>query len=160
KPYVDGFELQVLVDPNAQRTAVRGGQGLMVQGDALTPAEVENFVRTSPDLTVFERDSQSGAAIWHLSMRVDQPPFSDVRVRRALSLGINRKAIIDGIYAGKAKVLLPFPWTYAYDTEPGEKELGPWYKYDPDQAKKLLTEAGVKDGTKWELLIGNYGAQP
>src|SRR5262249_26387958 len=54
----------------------------------------------------------------------------------------------------------PFPWTYAYDTEPGEKELGPWYKYDPDQAKKLLTEAGVKDGTKWELLIGNYGAQP
>jgi peptide/nickel transport system substrate-binding protein len=155
KPYLDGLELQVVVDPAAQRVATKGGQVHAVQGDGLTPLEIEQFIRTSPDLTVFQRDSQSGAAIWHISMRMDQAPFNDVRVRRAISMGFNRKGIIDGIYAGAAKNLLPFPWTYAYDSEP--TDLGPYYKYDPEGAKKLLTEAGVREGTTWEFLIGQYG---
>jgi ABC-type transport system substrate-binding protein len=160
KPYLDGFELHFIVDPAAQRAAARGGQVDMVMGDAITSLEVEQFVRTSPDLTVFERDSSSGAAIWHLSMRIDKAPFNDVRVRRALSMAINRKAISDTLYGGKSEILLPFPWTYAYDSPPDERVLGPWYKYDLEAARRLLTEAGVQPGTKWEFLIGKYGQNP
>jgi ABC-type transport system substrate-binding protein len=155
-PYLDGIELQLVVEPAAQRTAVRGGQAQAVQGDALLPNEVDQVMRASPDLTVYSRDSQSGAAIWHISMRMDQAPFNDVRVRRAISMGFNRQGIIDGYYSGKAQNLLPFPWTYAYDDQP--KDLGPYYKYDPEQAKKLLSDAGVKEGTTWEFLLGQYGA--
>jgi ABC-type transport system substrate-binding protein len=133
---------------------------LMVQGDSLTSKEVESFIRSSPELTVFERDSSSGAAIWHLSMRTDKPPFNDVRVRRAISMAINRQAIADSLYSGAASILLPFPWTFAYDNPPDEKVLGPYYKYDPAAAEKLLREAGVAPGTRWELLIGKYGSNP
>ena len=67
---------------------------------------------------MFQRDSQSGASIWHISMRMDQAPFNDVRVRRAISMGFNRKGIIDGIYAGQAQNLLPFPSSDSTPTFP------------------------------------------
>jgi ABC-type transport system substrate-binding protein len=154
KPYLDSVEFQVVPDPSAQRALVRGGQALMVNGDTPGIQELDAFVRQGTDLTVLQRESVSGKAVWHISMRVDKAPFSDVRVRRAVSLSINRKAIIDGIYAGKAQNLLPFPWTLAYDTQP--TDLGPWYAYDPEQARKLFAEAGVQPGTRWEFLIGQY----
>lgn len=155
KPYLDGLDVAVVLDPAAQRAAARGGQVMMIQGDAITPAEVDAFMRGAPDQTVFRRDSQSGAAIWHISMRVDKPPFNDVRVRRAISMGFNRKGISDAIFSGQAQNLLPFGWTYAYDTQP--TDLGPYYKYDPEGAKQLLAAAGVQPGTTWEWLIGKYG---
>lgn len=154
KPYLDKMVLQIILDPVAQRTAARGGQLQMVQGDGLTPQEVDGFIRGAPDMTVFERDSTSGAAIYHLSMRVDKAPFNDVRVRRALSMGFNRKAMSDAIWAGKATTLLPFAWQFAYDSFP---DLGPYYKYDPEGAKALLAQAGVQPGTTWQMLIGKYG---
>jgi peptide/nickel transport system substrate-binding protein len=156
-PYIDGIDVAVIPDPAAQRAAARGGQVLMVMQDTVDLKEVDTFPRSSPDFTVFQRDSGSGAAIWHLSMRIDKAPFNDVRVRRALSMAINRQAITDTVFAGKASILLPFPWTYAYDNPPDANVLGPYYKFDPEGAKQLLQAAGVQPGTTWSLLVGNYG---
>jgi ABC-type transport system substrate-binding protein len=158
KPYLDGLEYQIIPDLAAQRAQARTGQAQMVGGDAPQRAELEGFLRSSPDFTVLETDTQSGQAIWHISMRMDKAPFNDVRVRRAISLAINRKGIIDAVHGGKAQVLLPFVWTSGYDSPPDERLLGPWYRYDPEQAKRLLAEAGVREGTRWEFLIGRYSA--
>jgi peptide/nickel transport system substrate-binding protein len=69
-------------------------------------------------------------------------PFKDARVRKALSMAINRDAIADRIMEKKAvpaAQLLPdfFPGT--------SKKLKP-LKYDPEGAKKLLAEAGYPNG--------------
>jgi peptide/nickel transport system substrate-binding protein len=73
---------------------------------------------------------------------LDKNPFRDARVRKALSMAINRDAIDQRIMEGKAvpaAQLLPdiFPGT--------SKKLKP-LKYDPEGAKKLLAEAGYPNG--------------
>ena len=74
-------------------------------------------------------------------------PFKDVRVRKAISMAINRQAIVDRVMEGvglPAGQLLPkgfFGVNPAIDVP----------KYDPEGAKKLLTEAGYKDGFKLTL---------
>ena len=73
---------------------------------------------------------------------LDRNPFKDARVRKALSMAINRDAIAERIMEKKAMPaaqLLPdfFPGT--------SKKLKP-PKYDPEAAKKLLAEAGYPNG--------------
>ncbi|WP_458189125.1 ABC transporter substrate-binding protein [Haladaptatus sp. NG-WS-4] len=73
--------------------------------------------------------------------------FRDRRVRRAISLAINTKAIVDTIFKGIAKqASQPIPSNvlgYNDNLEP--------YPYNPDRARQLLNEAGVSDGFSFEL---------
>ena len=81
----------------------------------------------------------------------DKSPFEDVRVRRALSIAINRQAIAERVMSGTADPTgqwLP-PGTYSY--APGVK-VPP---YAPEEAKKLLAEAGFPQGFKLTLHTPN-----
>jgi peptide/nickel transport system substrate-binding protein len=72
-------------------------------------------------------------------------PISDIRVREALSLAINRQEIADEFFNGLAEpggVLWTAPSSWGYDPA---WTSGPWFKYDPDEAKALLEEAGYPD---------------
>ena len=73
---------------------------------------------------------------------LEKNPFRDARVRKALSIAINREAIDQRIMEGKAvpaSQLLP-------DSFPGtSRKLKP-PKYDPEGAKKLLAQAGYPNG--------------
>ncbi len=74
-------------------------------------------------------------------------PFLDSRVRAAISKAINRKAIVERIMGGVAQAageLLPAPMFGTLGREPEA--------YDPDGAKKLLTEAGYPNG--FEMVLG------
>src|SRR5688500_19118085 len=69
-----------------------------------------------------------------------RPLFSDARVRRAMTMGINRQQIIDGLLQGfgvPASGMIP-PWSPMYT------ELAP-LAYDPNGAKALLQQAGYAD---------------
>jgi len=66
-------------------------------------------------------------------------PLDDVRVRRALSYAIDRKAFIDGVYEGLAKPI----GSHMAPTDAGYIDLTAQYAYDPQKAKALLLEAGV-----------------
>jgi peptide/nickel transport system substrate-binding protein len=69
-------------------------------------------------------------------------PFKDKRVREAVSLSINRDALIRGLYDGAA-----FPLNGVIT--PGVAGFNPdmpALKYDPERAKKLMAEAGFPDG--------------
>ncbi len=78
-------------------------------------------------------------------------PFMDVRVRRAISMAIDRQAIVERIMDGVATVAYQF----LPDTMFGALPAPPPLAYDPDQARALLAEAGYPDGFKVTLATPN-----
>ncbi|MBS1182688.1 MAG: dppA 2 [Proteobacteria bacterium] len=85
--------------------------------------------------------SQAGLNIGYLAYNVLQKPFDDVRVRKALNMAINKKAIIEAVFQGtgqEAKNPIP-PTMWSYNDQVQDDP------YDVEAAKKLLAEAGVKD---------------
>jgi len=83
----------------------------------------------------------------------DQPnPLADLRVRQALDMSVNKQQIIDSVYqgAGQLAVNAMPPTQWSYDTTIKDA------KYDPEKAKVLLKEAGVKEGTEivlWAMPV-------
>lgn len=77
---------------------------------------------------------------------VQRPPFTDRRVRQAISYAIDRHAIVDNLFPGQAAVstgaLTPIMRGYA--------NLGE-IPYDPDRARRLLAEAGFPNGFKTRI---------
>jgi peptide/nickel transport system substrate-binding protein len=73
---------------------------------------------------------------------LDKNPFRDARVRKALSMAINRDAIAERIMEKKAVPAAQLLPDFFYGTS---KKLKP-LKYDPEGAKKLLAEAGYPNG--------------
>ena len=73
---------------------------------------------------------------------LDKNPFRDVRVRKALSMAINRDAIVDRVMEKKAVAASQLLPDFFYGTS---KKLKP-AKFDPEGAKKLLAEAGYPNG--------------
>src|SRR6185436_417448 len=95
-----------------------------------------------------------------LAMRTDRPPFSDVRVRQAISLAIDRQALIDSTLEGVGVSNGPVPaalsdWALPID------QLGDgarYYRYDPAEAKRLLAAAGHPNGFPGSVCFSTYGS--
>ena len=87
---------------------------------------------------VVEMGSTAGKGIMTINNR--KKPFDDVRVRRALSHAVDKKAFIDGVFEGLAKPI----GSHMAPTDAGYVELSGLYAYDPEKAKALLKEAGVQ----------------
>ncbi len=91
--------------------------------------------------------SQPGLNIGYLAFNNQKPPFTNIKVRQAINMAIDKKAILDAVYQGAgvpAKNLIP-PSLWSYNTKVED------YKYDPAAAKKLLAEAGFPDGFETDL---------
>jgi peptide/nickel transport system substrate-binding protein len=84
-----------------------------------------------------------------LSMRCDQKPFDNAKVRQAIALSIDRKAIVDGLFQGKSDLGNDSPFAPVFaqtDTSIAQRAQ------DVAQAKQLLADAGVPNGFSTELV--------
>jgi len=75
-------------------------------------------------------------------------PFDDVRVRRALTFAVDRKALIAALGGFGAPI-----GSHYVPQDPGYIDLTGVYPYDPAKAKQLLAEAGVKPGTAITVML-------
>lgn len=78
----------------------------------------------------------------YMGMNLKDPIFTDVKVRQALTIGLNRKAIVNTVYKDYANVInepqSKVAWTYTDDVNK--------YEFDAAAANKLLDDAGWKKG--------------
>jgi glutathione transport system substrate-binding protein len=85
-----------------------------------------------------------------LSINVSEEPFSDPKVRQAISYAINREEIVEACFEGHAQplygALIPRGhWAY-------NEDLANYFEYNVEKAKELLAEAGYPDGFSCSLL--------
>jgi peptide/nickel transport system substrate-binding protein len=95
-----------------------------------------------------------------IAMRCDKEPFTDIRVRKALEMAIDRETIAKtyygGVVDGKPSMVIRSGiegWSIAYDEWP--QGLKDEYSYNPDRAKQLLTEAGYPNGFKTNVVTSS-----
>ncbi|QXI37635.1 ABC transporter substrate-binding protein [Pseudomonas xantholysinigenes] len=91
--------------------------------------------------------SQPGFNLGYIAYNTQHPPFDRLEVRQAMDMAVNKQAIIQAVYqdAGQPATNAMPPTQWSYDSTIKDA------RYDPEQAKQLLTQAGVKDGTEITL---------
>jgi peptide/nickel transport system substrate-binding protein len=158
EPWIDGVEWLVLEDPSTGLAMYRTGQ--IDCGPAawwaVRQEDLEAVKKSHPKLAYQDFLSNVTHGIY---MRTDIPPLNDVRIRRAISHAIDRQAVVEAVY-GKGQ---PTPATSRGVPEwsPTIDQLGAgatYYQYNPQEARRLLAEAGFPQGLKMPLhATGGYG---
>lgn len=108
--------------------------------------DARDTIKTSTDLSSPTIEPFNVA---YLSLNINNKPFNDPKVRQAISYAIDKKAILDGFYSGVGTVaddFLPDALSWA---RPADLQK---YSYDPEQAKKLLADAGYPNGFSTMVL--------
>jgi peptide/nickel transport system substrate-binding protein len=154
-PYIDEYRILSTPDAATRRAAFRTGQSDWV--DARSLSDVDAVLKTNPKAVVQENTTLfTGLG---LALSQDKPPFNDVRVRRAMSMAIDRQKHVDTIYEGHGILGWGVPSIYWQDELPTAADLGPYWQYRPEDAKKLLAEAGFPNGFETTLFYYEYFSQ-
>ncbi|MBI4082224.1 MAG: ABC transporter substrate-binding protein [Candidatus Lambdaproteobacteria bacterium] len=152
RPYLDGINLYIMKDNAAQMAALRTGKVQLLEAwnrvDHQMAQEAKEFPRTVVELFPIYATGEN------IVGRVDKKPWNDLRVRRAVSLAIDREGWLKGLWPmGGKRLSGPIPNASAFDI-PEDKlgDLAKWYRYDVAEAKRLLAQAGYPNGFKGKLI--------
>jgi peptide/nickel transport system substrate-binding protein len=108
--------------------------------------------RMTPQLFgALAQDEQEGARvqylsspIWeHIDFNLDVELLQDIRIRRAIAHAINRPALVEALFAGRSPVL--DSWVLPAQQAAAPPDQLTRYPYNPDEARRLLDEAGYTD---------------
>jgi len=151
-PFIDRLTYRTIKDEAAAYAALRTGKLDIME--SIRWSAVDELKKNAPQLKWSRWLATDGT---FLAMRVDQKPFDDIRVRRALNMAVNKQEIVKSFWGGHAE-LFGYPMHLDYDGyyEPlsampdSVKEL---FTYDPDKAKKLLAEAGFPKGFTFRAQV-------
>lgn len=141
KAAIDDLVFAITPDASVRYAKLKAGECHIMPYP--NPADIA-AMKADPNLNVME---QEGLNVGYLAFNTEKKPFDDVRVRQALNMAINKQAIIDAVFQGAGKIaknpIPPTIWSY--------NDAVKDYPYDPEQARKLLAEAGFPNGFETDL---------
>ncbi len=152
RPNLDQFTVEIGQEPLVAILRLQKGE-VDIAGDGIPPAKYLEM-KNSPNSAgmIVDRDQLETS---YITINTTKKPFDDVRVRQAINMAINKDRIVK-IINGRATVadqVLP-PGMAAYD----KSYKG--YPYDVEGAKKLMADAGLKDGFSTVLYAMNTDPNP
>jgi ABC-type transport system substrate-binding protein len=155
RPYVDEYVVLSTPDDATRVAAFRTGQSDFIWRASVS--DTEAIRKSNPAALV--QSYHNTLAPFGLALAADRPPYNDVRVRRAISMAIDRQKQVDTVFEGHGIPGWGVPYIYYQDKAPTLKELGPWVQYRPDEAKKLMAGAGQGKGFETTLFYYEYFPQ-
>jgi peptide/nickel transport system substrate-binding protein len=158
RPYLDGYKFYISPETSVRAAAIRSGRAY-IEFRNLPAAEVEAIKKQLGDKVTVQETPMTGQ--WGVAINNTVKPFSDVRVRRALTLGIDRYTMgkvlypLTGLKNVGALIRPDSEWGMA----PAELEKLPGFGHDAEknraEARRLLAEAGYPNGFKAVLKNRN-----
>ncbi|HVA37909.1 MAG TPA: peptide ABC transporter substrate-binding protein [Candidatus Dormibacteraeota bacterium] len=159
KPKLKKIVFQVMPDQNTILSSIQAGS---VNLYTFVPIQQVSTLQSNPAVKVHFYEQSA----WEWGqLNFKDPILQDRRVRQALEYGIDRQAIVEHVWQGKASLTsntqIPMYWSYDPSVKP--------YPYDPEKAKQLLDAAGwktgpggvrVKDGKQLVLTYSTTAGNP
>ena len=139
-PYLDDLILKVLPDEQSRLAALRSGA---IDG-ATFSADVARSIASDKSLAVLKGLTASPRTLM-FTIKGEKKPWHDVRVRQAVSMTVDRQAIIDKVYGGDAQLTGMIPPGYG-DWPLTSADLSKAYTVNVAAAKKLMADAGFGTG--------------
>ncbi|BDH44157.1 ABC transporter substrate-binding protein [Salmonella enterica subsp. enterica serovar Choleraesuis] len=141
KPKIDRLVFSITPDASVRYAKLQKGECQVMPYP--NPADLASMKKDSK-INLME---QPGLNVGYLSFNTEKKPLDNQKVRQALTMSVNKEAIIKAVYQGAgqpAKNLIP-PTMWGYNDDVKD------YAYDPEKAKALLKEAGMADGFTIDL---------
>jgi len=136
-PKLDRVTFRFMPDPNAALAALKAGD-VDAALFGLGPEHIPDLQK-DPRFQVIIGETTNDVI---MSMNNSKKPFTDVRVRRAVTYGINKPEVVKGAMFGFGRVL----GTNVDPLNPYFVDMAGAMPYEPAKAKKLLAEAGYPNG--------------
>ncbi|MDB5850042.1 MAG: peptide transporter substrate-binding protein [Rhodoferax sp.] len=140
-PKVDNLVYRFITEPATQAAELQAGR--IDVANQIPLAMIETLKKDSK-LAV---ESMDGPVALAMRYNTQRGIMKDKEVRKALTMAVDRDAIIKTILLGNAKPIASFQGTLSFGNDPAMKPL----PFNPAQAKAMLQKAGVKPGTAIQI---------
>ena len=141
KAKIDNLIFAITKDPSVRWAKLKVGECHIIPYPA--PADLA-AIRKDAKIKMLE---QEGLNVGYLAFNTEKKPFDNMMVRQALSMAIDKSAIIRAVFQGAGKSAInPIPptmWSYNKNVKD--------YAYDPVKAKALLAKAGFPNGFSTDI---------
>jgi dipeptide transport system substrate-binding protein len=138
----------IVPDPSVRVQKVRVAECDIIM---MPPMEELDNLKANANIEVEEGPSSNTA---YLVFNTSRKPFDDPKVRRALSMSLNIDSYVTAVYGEHGE-----PAISMLPTQMLKMSKGKAVEYNPEKAKKLLADAGHKDGltlTLWSLPVSRH----
>jgi len=131
---IETLIFQPIADPAARLQALQSGE---IQGFDLVDPQDYPTIEDDDQLQLLNRPAFN---VGYIGFNQAVKPLDDIAVRQAIAHAVDREEIVSGFYAGQGDVATQFmpPELFGYSQDVTT------YEYDPDEAKRLLEEAGYE----------------
>ncbi|GIK82685.1 MAG: ABC transporter substrate-binding protein [Alphaproteobacteria bacterium] len=151
-PDVDALTLRIVPELAARMAQLRAGEADIMSGivgPAIPQVEADSSLRVIP--------APKGHIVYMVIGGMTNPdsPTSKAQVREAISLAIDRNAIVQHLLFGHGEPASLFSFPFAFGWPADADEFAP--VYDPDKARQLLADAGHGGGFELTLYAATEG---